>query len=565
MQRRLVLVLTIFGWALLLASPAMAIEGSVGNLGIHPFPPNHGPVYVTPAPPVAAPIPDMKVNDDAGSAGQLEPYIAAWGDTLYVGFKDWRSGLKRIWSAVSTNSGATWGTNIIVPESTQYTASSDIWISVDHRGYAYYYTLPYSASVMNAELTWTTDGGNSFRLPVVIVSRNGQTTNDKNACDVVGDTVYADYDYSNIGQFAKSTNQGVSFGAPVNFGSAYDVIGAIPQAQGNLVYIMYLSTSTYYNMLVKSTNGGTSFGSATTAQAASTNFYYNLPRYHDLPTPSGYVWYIACTDFLIDRSNGYLYAVYTDDSASSGWADALFSRSTNGGTSWSTPVPVHDPTYLGDGTCQYEPMIAQDPVNGVLFCGWYDTRLSAVQGDTSTTQDFYATYSSDRGLTWKHPDTRLTAVSSKIAVVNEGSGRNRFGEYEGAAASKNRGFFVWEDGRNGNADIYFNILQGPSGMETGGGTQKEFAFKLSQNVPNPVDSGTLISYELPKAMSVELCLYNTLGRKVRTLVQGNQAAGSHQVSWDGKDQTGRPVPSGVYLYQLNAGSLQAVKQLVVMK
>jgi hypothetical protein len=216
-------------------------------------------------------------------------------------------------------------------------------------------------------------------------------------------------------------------------------------------------------------------------------------------------------------------------------------------------------------TCQYEPMIAQDPVNGVLFCGWYDTRLSAVQGDTSTTLDFYATYSTDRGLTWKHPDTRLTAVSSKIAVVNEGSGRNRFGEYEGAAASKNRGFFLWEDGRNGNADIYFNMLQGPSGVEQGGGVPQEFAFRLSQNVPNPVLTGTLIGYELPQAMPVELSIFNAIGGKVRTLAQGSQGAGSHRAAWDGKDQAGKPVPSGVYLYRLTAGNEQAVKRLVVMR
>jgi hypothetical protein len=558
--------LTLFSLVLFLVSPALAIEGSVGKAGTHPIPSDHKPVLITPAPAPAIPLPDIKVNDDPDTAGQLEPYIAAWGDTLYAGFKDWRTGAKFIWSAVSYNAGTTWRTNVIVPESAQYTASSDVWISVDRRGYGYYYTLPYSNSIMNASLTWTTDGGTSF-APPVLASRNGQSTNDKNAMDLVMDTVYADYDFNNNGQFAKSTNRGASFGAPVNFGVSGDVIGAIPQAQGNLVYIMYLSTGSGYNMLVRSTNGGASFGSPTTAQTVSTNFYPNLPRYHKLPTPSGYVWFLACTDFLIDRSNGYLYAVYTDDSANSGWADALFSRSTNGGTTWSTPVPVHDPTYRGDQTCQYEPMIAQDSASGYLFCGWYDTRLSSVQGDTSTTLDFYATYSTDRGLTWKHPDTRLSSVSAKVAVVQE-DGRRRFGEYEGAAASKNRGFFVWEDGRNvttGGADIYFNMLAGPSGVEAGSGTQQEFAFQLSQNVPNPVLSGTLISYELPKAMSVELSLYNTLGRKVRSLVQGNQAAGSHQVSWDGRDQTGRPVPSGVYFYQLSAGGQQAVKRLVVMR
>ena len=80
--------------------------------------------------------------------------------------------------------------------------------------------------------------------------------------------------------------------------------------------------------------------------------------------------------------------------------------------------------------------------------------------------------------------------------------------------------------------------------------QREFV--LVQNYPNPVRNRTAIAYQLPADSRVSLKVYDICGRLVRTLADGTEQAGHHEASWDGRDEAGRPVSSGVYFYSLCA-------------
>ncbi|MXY83504.1 MAG: T9SS type A sorting domain-containing protein [Gemmatimonadetes bacterium] len=91
------------------------------------------------------------------------------------------------------------------------------------------------------------------------------------------------------------------------------------------------------------------------------------------------------------------------------------------------------------------------------------------------------------------------------------------------------------------------------------------AFSLAQNAPNPFNSNTVIRFALPQSSQVELAIYNLLGQPVAVLVQGPSAAGTFSVRWDGRDQTGRAVTSGVYLYQLRAGEYTEVRKLLLLR
>ena len=91
------------------------------------------------------------------------------------------------------------------------------------------------------------------------------------------------------------------------------------------------------------------------------------------------------------------------------------------------------------------------------------------------------------------------------------------------------------------------------------------AFSLAQNAPNPFNGETLIRFALPQSSQVELTIYNLLGQPVAVLVQGPSAAGTFSVRWDGRDQTGRAVTSGVYLYQLRAGDYTEVRKLLLIR
>ncbi len=90
-------------------------------------------------------------------------------------------------------------------------------------------------------------------------------------------------------------------------------------------------------------------------------------------------------------------------------------------------------------------------------------------------------------------------------------------------------------------------------------------FELSQNYPNPFNPTTNIKYQLPQAVQVSLTIYNMLGQEVRKLVSGQQPAGYHTAVWDGRDNAGRLLPSGVYHYRLQAGSFTMTKKTLLAK
>jgi hypothetical protein len=87
---------------------------------------------------------------------------------------------------------------------------------------------------------------------------------------------------------------------------------------------------------------------------------------------------------------------------------------------------------------------------------------------------------------------------------------------------------------------------------------------LDQNVPNPFNPNTVLSFDLPEKMRVTLAVYDLHGKLVRTLVDGEVDAGHHPVSWDGRSNEGRAVASGIYVARLNAGSVvQTVKMTLL--
>jgi len=90
-------------------------------------------------------------------------------------------------------------------------------------------------------------------------------------------------------------------------------------------------------------------------------------------------------------------------------------------------------------------------------------------------------------------------------------------------------------------------------------------FSLSQNIPNPFKIETEIAYSLPRDVKVELQVFNALGQRVRSLVSGIEKAGYKIVRWDGTDDTGRKLSSGVYFYQLKAGKYLSIKKLLLLR
>jgi len=112
----------------------------------------------------------------------------------------------------------------------------------------------------------------------------------------------------------------------------------------------------------------------------------------------------------------------------------------------------------------------------------------------------------------------------------------------------------------GSETHYFNIVQLNESGVKGANVTPPYQYFLGQNSPNPFNPCTRISYCLKETGKVNLTVYNILGEEVAVLAAGIQAAGNHSVDFHGAD-----LPSGVYLYRLQAGKFCDIKKMVIIK
>lgn len=108
------------------------------------------------------------------------------------------------------------------------------------------------------------------------------------------------------------------------------------------------------------------------------------------------------------------------------------------------------------------------------------------------------------------------------------------------------------DGQSWTKDIAFTVSP-----------PKEF--HLYDNFPNPFNPSTKIAFELPVASKVKLVIYDNIGREVRTLTDEEHPAGYIELTWDGRNESGTTVSSGIYFYRISTEKWHSVKKMVVMK
>jgi hypothetical protein len=103
----------------------------------------------------------------------------------------------------------------------------------------------------------------------------------------------------------------------------------------------------------------------------------------------------------------------------------------------------------------------------------------------------------------------------------------------------------------------------PFNIITAVGTTSEVKLNsvvLYQNYLNPFNRKTTIKYEILKTSNIKIVLYNSIGQKIKTLYSGGQSIGSHSIELDGDD-----MPSGVYIYQIEAGGYREARKCLLLK
>jgi FtsP/CotA-like multicopper oxidase with cupredoxin domain len=105
----------------------------------------------------------------------------------------------------------------------------------------------------------------------------------------------------------------------------------------------------------------------------------------------------------------------------------------------------------------------------------------------------------------------------------------------------------------------------PKGVVAAGASSLPGQFALHQNYPNPFNATTNIRYQVPADDHVRLKIFNTLGQEVRTLVDSRQVSGEYQIRWDGRNDHGSDVSTGIYFYSLRAGEFTDTRKMVLLK
>jgi uncharacterized repeat protein (TIGR01451 family) len=111
-------------------------------------------------------------------------------------------------------------------------------------------------------------------------------------------------------------------------------------------------------------------------------------------------------------------------------------------------------------------------------------------------------------------------------------------------------------------DAHGNVVQPTvvTSTEAGAGPEQPTSFALYGNYPNPFNPTTTIRYDVPEVTTVHVSVYDALGRMVASLVDGQQSAGKHSVTWDASD-----LPSGVYFSRMNAGSFVETRKMMLLR
>ena len=245
-------------------------------------------------------------------------------------------------------------------------------------------------------------------------------------------------------------------------------------------------------------------------------------------------------------------------------------------------IAISRPTYVGysgapgsNGTCASS--CHGSPGGTIRISGFPE---GYIPGHTYT-----ITISHDGGNTIKqfNGSCRIADGARNAGVISAGSNTQTYNVYNETngihflSTDRDSGTFYWETPPPGTGEVRLYIAghqgsrSGPNSTIVLASTEQTTAiddeilsmpdrYYIFQNYPNPFNAATTIVYSIPEPSKVTVEIYDILGRKVETLVQGEQPAGYHQVVWDAEDAS-----SGMYFYRIQARDFVGTKKMLLLK
>jgi hypothetical protein len=292
---------------------------------------------------------------------------------------------------------------------------------------------------------------------------------------------------------------------------------------------------------------GWSYGSGTGYDYAIIKYYSNgdtawVRRYNGAGNSNDYANSIA-----VDGS-GNVYVTGESEGSGTGYDYATIKYYSNGDTAWVR-------RYNGPGN-------GYDAAFGIAVDGSGNVYVTGRSYSSGTSED-YATIKYD-----PNGDTAWTIRYDGPANSND--------EAYALIVDNSSNIYVTGSSRgSGTGYDYCTIKYAQTGSgvkDEAGSEEKPSEFALSQNYPNPFNPITTIPFQVKslklgvgRPVHTTLTIYNIRGQKVRTLVDADKVPGEYKVLWDGKDDSGKDVASGVYFYQLKVGDFSEPKKMLLLK
>lgn len=227
--------------------------------------------------------------------------------------------------------------------------------------------------------------------------------------------------------------------------------------------------------------------------------------------------------------------------------DVMFAKSTNGGVSWSDPIRINDDPGTNDyqwlGTMSVSP-------GGRIDAVWLDTRDAP---GNSVLSALYYSYSLDQGETWSANEVLSDSFDPHVGWPDQ----EKMGDYFDMVSDMDGAHLAWANTLNGEQDVYYtHIIPQAVGTDK---PQDQKHFSLT-SYPNPINDKSTVRYNLSEKNIVNLGIYDVYGQEVKNLLNAEQQAGLHNLTFSAKG-----LSEGIYFCRLQAGNSFETIRLVIMK
>ncbi len=252
---------------------------------------------------------------------------------------------------------------------------------------------------------------------------------------------------------------------------------------------------------------------------------------------------IAC-DRSNGSNNGTIYVNWADRRNGGIDCDIWLAKSTDGGTTWSTPKRVNDD---GPNKHQFFNFMTIDQVTGKIYIIFYDRR-----NYTDSNTDVYLAISEDGGESFANYKISETPFIPFSTVF--------FGHYIAVSAHNNKVFATWMRMDDGNVTLWGAPIDPAT---VGMNREPAVPFSLSQNAPNPFRENTFFSFKLEKPSEVTLSVLDPFGKNVATLINHEtMTLGKHVVHFSSEEYN---LNSGMYYYSLVTNNKTITKKMIYSK